>query len=80
MASNYAANTAPNRVPGRRFDSFEEKGHRALRELRLATLAKLIKREADFVSNHGTMPPLGGGVVEFEANRLAKLEKTASQK
>jgi hypothetical protein len=56
MASNCATNAAPNRVPERWFISFEKKRHRAFRELRLATLAKLIKREADFARNHGTMP------------------------
>jgi hypothetical protein len=56
MASNRAANTAPNRVPEQRVDFFEKKKASCLLLLRLVPLAKLSKSEVDFASNHGTMP------------------------
>ncbi|MCP5016376.1 MAG: hypothetical protein GY938_14090 [Ketobacter sp.] len=41
--------------------------------LELASLAKLLKSEIDCASNHGIMPPSGGGVFGFVAAGLAKL-------
>jgi hypothetical protein len=52
-------------VPERRFDSFEEKGHRAFHELSLVAPAKLNKSAFDFVRNHGTMPHQAGVVADI---------------
>jgi hypothetical protein len=41
----------------------------------LVLLAKLNKSQVGFASNHGTMPPFGGGAFAVDTNRLAKLGK-----